>query len=95
MEVFFMAHHKHHGSHHDRGTSAESIKSKNPDRGPPMHEGAHHFDKGYVSDEEHFSPTRHMFPDNDMRGNNYMDLNNHWQKKDAGKMSRQKFSKTA
>jgi hypothetical protein len=80
---------------HDRGRDAKSIKSKNPDRGPPMLEGAHHFDKGYESDEETFSPTRHEFPDNNMRGNSYMALNNEWQKKDAAKLSRQKFSKTA
>jgi len=81
--------------HKDRGHDSKSIRSKNPDRGPPMMEGAHHFDKGYESDEETFSPTRHQFPDNDMRGNSYMELNNGWQKKDAGKLGRSKFSKIA
>jgi len=74
---------------------AARLKHSNPDKGPAMHEGAHHFDKGYDSDEETFSPTNHMFPDNDMRGNEYMKLNNEWQKKDAGKLGRSKFSKTA
>ena len=85
---------KEHGSHKDRGHNAASIKSKNPDRGPPMMEGAHHFDKGYVSDNEEFAPTTNMFPD-EMRGHSYMSLNNEWQKKDAGKLGRSKFSKIA
>ena len=74
---------------------AKHLKGTNPDRGPPMMEGAHHFDKGYDSDEDTFSPTRHEFPDNDMRGNSYMSLNNEWQKKDAGKLGRSRFTKTA
>lgn len=74
---------------------AKHLKGTNPDRGPPMMEGAHHFDKGYDSDDEQFSPTRNMFPDNDMRGNSYMQMNNEWQKKDAGKLGRSKFSKIA
>ncbi len=74
---------------------ASRLKGSNPDRGPPMKEGAHQFDKGYESDEETFSPTRKMWPDNEQRGNEYMKLNNEWQKKDAGKLSRSKFSKIA
>ena len=73
----------------------KNLKGLNPDRGPPMHEGAHHFDKGYVSDEEKFSPTRHEFPADHMRGNAYFDLNNEWQKKDAKKLARSKFTKIA
>lgn len=74
---------------------AKALKSSNPDKGPKMIEGAHHFDKGYDSDDDMVVPTKHMFPDNDMRGNSYMKLNNEWQKKDAGKLGRSKFSKTA
>jgi hypothetical protein len=66
----------------------------NPDKGPPMHEGAHHFDKGYTSDEEHFSP-RHEYPGNHERGNNYMHLQNEFVKSDSKKLSRSKFSKIA
>lgn len=69
---------------------------RDPDKGPRMIEGAHHFDKGYTSDNEHFAPTQNMWPyDDEYRGNRYMDLNNGWQKKDAGKLSRSKFSKVA
>jgi len=74
---------------------AAALKRSNPDKGPPMLEGAHKFDKGYDSDDEVFQPTKNMFPDNDMRGNEYMKDNNEWQKKDAVKLGRSKFSKFA
>jgi hypothetical protein len=73
---------------------ARALKNTNPDRGPKMIEGAHKFDKGYESDDDTFQPTKNMFPSG-QRGNEYMKLNNEWQKKDAGKLARQKFSKTA
>lgn len=73
---------------------ARSIKAKNPDRGPPMMEGAHHFDKGYDSDEEVFSP-RGVFPDDHMRGNPYMKLQNEIAHRDSKKLNREKFSKIA
>jgi hypothetical protein len=74
---------------------AANLKKSNPDKGPAMIEGAHKFDKGYDSDNEVFQPTNKMFPDNEHRGNEYMKLNNEWQKKDAGKLGRSKFSKIA
>lgn len=74
--------------------SAQSIKNKDPDRGPPMHEGAHHWDKGYESDEETFSP-RGAYPDNHMRGNPYMKLQNEIVHRDSKKLNREKFSKIA
>jgi Golgi nucleoside diphosphatase len=74
---------------------AKSLKNSNPDKGPKMIEGAHKFDKGYESDNETFAPTQNMYPGAKERGNEYMKLNNEWQKKDAGKLSRQKFSKIA
>lgn len=74
---------------------AKHLKGTNPDRGPPMMEGAHHFDKGYDSDEDTFSPTRHEFPDNEMRGNAYFQMRNPSQKMDAHKLARSKFSKQA
>lgn len=66
----------------------------NPDVAPAMMEGPHSFNKGYVSDEEHFSP-RDAFPDNDMRGNMYMDNQNKIVRNDSEKMKRQFFSKIA
>lgn len=87
------AHHSAHGKHHSE--NARVMKGHDPDRGPPMHEGAHYFDKGYHSDEEEFSPTRNEFPGHEMRGNAYFEMNNEWQKKDAGKLGRSKFSKIA
>ncbi len=69
-----------------------SIKSKNPDRGPPMIEGAHHFDKGYESDEEYFSP-RNVYPDDHQRGNEYMQHQNEIAHRDSKKLNREKFSK--
>jgi hypothetical protein len=71
---------------------ASSIKKKDPDRGPPMMEGAHHFDKGYDSDEETFSPSE-KFPDNDMRGNAYFAMRNKAHRLDSEKLGRSKFSK--
>jgi len=72
---------------------AHSIKGKNPDRGPPMHEGAHHFDKGYDSDHDHFSPRE--FPEDHERGNPYMKLQNEIVSRDSKKLGREKFNKIA
>lgn len=80
---------------YEHSQEGNSVKHSNPDKGPPMREGAHSFDKGYMSDDELFQPTKNMFPDNNERGNEYMKLNNEWQKKDAGKLARSKFSKIA
>jgi len=65
-----------------------------PDRGPPMHEGAHHFDKGYVSDEEHFSP-KGVYPGSKERGNRYMEHQNEIVKRDSKKLNSDRFSKIA
>ncbi len=73
---------------------ASRIKHTNPDRGPPMLEGAHHFDKGYESDEETFSP-RNAYPDNHMRGNPYMKLQNEIVGRDSKKLKRGHFTKIA
>ena len=69
-------------------------KHSDPDRGPPMHEGAHHWDKGYTSDEEHFSP-RGVYPDDHHRGNRYMEHQNEIVHRDSKKLNREKFSKIA
>lgn len=88
-------HHSHHGHHgHHKHHSGHPSVDGNPDVGPPMHEGAHHFDKGYVSDEEHFSP-RHTYPHEHERGNRYMHLQNEAVKHDSKKLERSRFSKIA
>lgn len=66
----------------------------NPDKGPPMMEGAHHFDKGYSSDEKHFSPDANGTDDH-YRGNDYMNLQNEAVHRDDKKLKRSKFSKIA
>jgi hypothetical protein len=64
-----------------------------PDRGPPMHEGAHHWDKGYASDDEHVHPK--SYPGDHQRGNPYMKLQNEIVHRDSKKLNREKFSKIA
>lgn len=82
-------HHSSHGSvRHPDG---------DPDRGPPMLEGAHHFDKGYMSDEKEFSPlagSNHDTHDH-QRGNHYMKLQNDAVHRDDAKIRKGKFSKIA
>ncbi|MDP4164528.1 MAG: hypothetical protein Q8898_15640 [Bacillota bacterium] len=82
--------HKKHHSHH-------SGPHGDPDKGPPMLEGAHHFDKGYSADEKHFSPESGKNHDthDHQRGNHYMELQNKAVVSDTKKMSRQKFNKIA
>lgn len=85
-------------SHKDKANARQGgirdMGHSDPDVAPAMMEGPHSFDKGYVSDEEHFSP-RNAFPDNDMRGNHYMENQNKIVKNDSEKMRRQIFSKIA
>jgi hypothetical protein len=68
-----------------------------PDKGPPMLEGAHHFDKGYSSDEKHFSPLAGSNSETHghQRGNHYMKMQNEAVMKDEKKIKRQTFSKIA
>lgn len=73
---------------------SKSIRQRDPDRGPPMHEGAHHWDKGYESDEEVFSP-RGVYPGDRQRGNAYMKHQNEIAHRDSKKLNREKFSKIA
>ena len=68
-----------------------SLKGSNPDRGPKIVEGAHHFDKGYESDQEVISAGE--FPDGDYRGNKYPQLQKEIRSKDEAKLKRSKFSK--
>lgn len=66
----------------------------NPDKGPKMQEGAQSFDKGYVSDSEHFSPQAGKNGD-DYRGNQYMKLQNEIVSRDSKKVTKDKFTKIA
>ena len=68
-----------------------------PDKGPPMLEGAHHFDKGYQSDEKEFSPLagQDSPTHGHQRGNAYMKHQNEIARKDESKIKRGKFTKIA
>lgn len=66
-------------------------KNTNPDRGPPMGGGEMKFDKGYVSDDEHFDPSTSY--GNHQRGNQYMSMQNQVCRADSQKLERSKFSK--
>jgi hypothetical protein len=70
------------------------MKMSDPDKGPPMMEGAHKFDKGYESDEEYFSP-RGVYPDDHERGNKYMMKQNEIVHRDSKKLNNGKFTKIA
>jgi hypothetical protein len=70
----------------------EGMKGKDPDKGPPVVEGAYMFDKGYKSDNDHFAPPG-AFPQDEERGNRYMKNQNDIVARDSSKMRKQKFSK--
>lgn len=72
----------------------QSMKHKNPDRGPPMHTGAHQFNKGYTSDDEYFNP-KYEYPGDKQRGNDYMSMQNEVCRGDSKKLERSKFSRIA
>jgi hypothetical protein len=82
----------HHKKHH---SSNFEPKAHDPDRGPPMQEGAHHFDKGYHSDEETFQPASYPPGDDHYRGNDYFKMRNDVIKKDSKCLERNKFTKHA
>lgn len=69
------------------------MKHGNPDKGPQMKEGAHHYDKGYKSDAEVMSGG--AYPGDEMRGNSYFQLQDEARRKDAKKLKSDKFSKIA
>ncbi len=66
----------------------------NPDRGPPMMEGAHQFDKGYDSDPNVFDRNT-SYPDDHQRGNPYVKLNKEIISRDTKKLNRGHFTKIA
>jgi hypothetical protein len=76
---------------------AEHLKRTNPDKGPPMMEGMHHFDKGYDSDGEVFERSKE-YPNNhkdEERGNEYVKLNREIISRDSQKLKRGHFTKIA
>jgi hypothetical protein len=72
----------------------KGMRHGDPDRGPPMLEGAHHWDKGYTSDNEYFAP-QGVYPDDHQRGNAYMEHQNEICHRDSKKLNREKFTKIA
>lgn len=68
-------------------------KYGDPDKGPKMIEGAHHFDKGYESDDEYVHPKG--YPGDKYRGNRYMEHQNEIVHADSKKLNREKFTKIA
>ncbi len=72
--------HKSHGMH------------GNPDKGPQMHEGEHHYDKGYTSNAEAMSGG--SYGDHE-RGNDYMRNSDKYRHSDLQKLHRNKFTKVA
>ena len=64
----------------------------NPDKGPPMTYGQHHFDKGYESDSDVFHRNS-SFPGDVQRGNEYVKENREIISRDSAKLKRSKFRK--
>jgi hypothetical protein len=72
-------------------------KRSNPDRGPKMIEGAHHFDKGYESDSDVFL-RKETYPGHSghgERGNEYVKHNREIISRDSAKLKRSHFTKIA
>lgn len=69
---------------------ASRLKHSDPDHGPKMIEGAHHWDKGYMSDDE---MSDGAYPERHMRGNHYLDLQDTIQRRDRTKIEHSKRHK--
>lgn len=69
---------------------SDGVSKSNPDKGPQMHEGAHHWDKGYMSDKE---MSHGGFPEHHMRGNNYLHLQDEILSRDGKKIAHSKRHK--
>lgn len=69
-------------------------KGSNPDRGPKIMEGEHHWDKGYTPDNSDFSPSG-AYPGDKERGNDYMANQNKIVNRDSKKLRNNPFSKIA
>jgi hypothetical protein len=89
---------KHSGANNTRPDKGEregsSRKHANPDKGPEMLTGEHHFDKGYESDSDVFKRNE-SYPGDMQRGNEYVKLNREMIGRDSAKLKRSKFTKIA
>lgn len=89
---------KHSGANNTRPDKGEREAAKekrsNPDRGPAMMTGEHHFDKGYESDSDVFLRNS-SYPGDVQRGNEYVKHNREIISRDSKKMRNQQFSKIA
>ena len=70
------------------------LKSTNPDTGPAMMWGEHHFDKGYESDADVFKRNE-SYPGDVQRGNEYVKNNREIISRDSKKLKRSEFTKIA
>jgi hypothetical protein len=89
---------KHSGENNTRPNKAERegsrLKSTNPDKGPAMITGQHHFDKGYESDSDVFERNE-AYPGDMQRGNEYVKHNREIISRDSKKLKRSEFTKIA
>ena len=89
---------RHSGANNTRPDKAEREGSRemktNPDKGPAMMWGEHHFDKGYESDSDVFKRNE-SYPDDEQRGNEYVKANREMVTRDSAKLKRSKFTKIA
>ncbi len=72
--------------------SKSDFKGRNPDKGPPMIEGEHYYDKGYMSDDQYAGLGGEEVG---QRGNTYLSLQNEIIRRDNKKTKRGKFTKIA
>jgi hypothetical protein len=89
---------RHSGANNTRPDKSEregkhEMKS-NPDTGPAMRWGEHHFDKGYESDADVFKRNE-SYPGDVQRGNEYVRNNREIISRDSKKLKRSEFSKIA
>ena len=86
------------GANNTRADKAEReggrLKSTNPDTGPAMMWGEHHFDKGYESDADVFKRNE-SYPGDVQRGNEYVKNNREIISRDSKKLKRSEFTKIA
>lgn len=68
------------------------MKGGDPDKGPPMKEGAHQYDKGYETDNSNLPDGGFPGPE---RGNRYKMHQNEIVTRDSKKLKRGKFTKIA
>lgn len=89
---------RHSGANNTKADKGEReggrLKATNPDKGPPMLEGQHYFDKGYESDGDVFKRNE-SYPGDEQRGNEYVKMAREMVTRDSTKLKRSKFTKIA